>query len=227
VARDEELASVIETLCRRTKRNPMLIGPAGVGKTAVVEGLAQRIMADQVPAMLCGVRVISLSTSSLTSGTGIVGSLEERMKSLLAEASQDGIILFIDEIHTVVGAGSGGQSLNDLANMLKPALARGDIACVAATTDEEYRRYIEKDTALERRFQPISIQKPTVDRVYLILQAVRDELSALRQVVVADNILRWIIEFSSQYLRNRHFLDKSIDLLEQCVAYSLPIINAR
>ncbi|OGN86167.1 MAG: hypothetical protein A2X23_04180 [Chloroflexi bacterium GWC2_73_18] len=220
IGRETETELVMETLCRRTKRNPALVGPAGVGKTAIVEGLAQRIVAGQVPRPLRGARVIALQPSTLVAGAGRVGELEERMKALLAEAAQDGIILFVDEIHSVVGAG-GIPGSGDVASLLKPSLARGEIACIAATTDDEYRRYIEADTALERRFQPIRIQEPDVEETRAILTAIRDDLARARGVEVDDGLLRWLVDFASQYLPNRHFPDKAVDLLEQCVAYAI------
>ena len=144
VGRDEETSLLVETLCRDTKRNPLLLGAAGVGKTAIVEGLAQRVVRGEVPKSLVNVRIFALQTSDLVQGTGIVGALEERMRSLIKEAESPGIILFLDEIHAVVGAGAGGKSTNDVANILKPALARGAMACIGATTDGEYSRYLAR-----------------------------------------------------------------------------------
>jgi ATP-dependent Clp protease ATP-binding subunit ClpC len=220
VGREAEIDLMIETLCRRTKRNPVLVGPAGVGKTAIVEGLAQRIVAGEVPRTLQGVRLFELQPSTLVAGTGVVGELNERMKALLAEGSHEGIILFIDEVHTMIGAG-GPVGTGDIASLLKPALARGDLACIAATTNEEYRRFIEPDEALERRFQPIRVQEPTAAQTLSILQAVRDDLQALRNVTVDDAILLRLVDFAAEHLRNRHFPDKAVDLLEQCVAHAL------
>ncbi len=222
VGREEETNQVVETLCRRTKRNPVLIGPAGVGKTAIVEGLAQRIVRGDVPAVLRGTRLISIPVSSLVAGTGIVGQLEERMKAVIHEASQDGIVLFIDEVHAVIGAGSGGHTPGgDVANQLKPALARGDVACIAATTDEEYRLYIERDSALERRFNPIRVHELTAQQTLGLLKSLRDDLSQSRGVNVPDNVLAWLVDFSDRYLRNRYFPDKAVDSLEQCVAHGV------
>ena len=217
VGRQDEVQLVIETLCRRTKRNPVLVGPAGVGKTAIVEGLAQRVVRGEVPAPLVGARVLALLPSLLVAGAGVVGELQTRMKGILAEASQDGIILFIDEVHSVIGAG-GRPGSDDVASLLKPALARGDLACIAATTDDEYRRFIEPDAALERRFQPVRVQELTPDQTLEVIQTHRDVLSRLRGVAVGDDVLRWLVDFAQQYLRNRYFPDKAVDLLEQCVA---------
>jgi ATP-dependent Clp protease ATP-binding subunit ClpC len=220
VGREEELELVIETLCRRGKRNPVLVGPAGVGKTAIVEGLAQRISRGEVPATLKNVRLLALQPSTLVAGASVVGELEKRMKAILAEAAQDGIVLFIDEVHSMIGAG-GTPGSSDMASLLKPALARGDIACIAATTDDEYRRYIEGDTALERRFQPVRVHQLTPEQTLDVLKALRDDLTRLRNVQLSDAVLHQLIDAAEQFMRNRHFPDKGVDLLEQCVAYAV------
>lgn len=220
VGREDEIELIIEVLCRRVKRNPVLVGPAGSGKTAIVEGLARRIARDDVPSVLKGSRLISLQPSSLVAGTGLVGELDKRMQAVVAEASQDGILLFIDEIHSVIGAG-GREGSSDIASQLKPSLARGEIACLAATTDDEYRRFIEPDAALERRFQPVRIQEMTPEQALQVLLVLRDDLAQLRGVSIADNILTWLVDFASNFMRNRTFPDKAVDLLEQCVAYAV------
>jgi ATP-dependent Clp protease ATP-binding subunit ClpC len=220
VGREPELQLVIETLLRRTKRNPVLVGPAGVGKTAIVEGLAQWITAGRVPELLRGVRLIALQPSALVAGASMTGELESRMQSILAEASQEGIILFIDEVHSLIGAG-GRTGTGDLASQLKPALARGDLACIAATTDEEYRRFIEPDGALERRFQPVRIEEPTLEQTLQVLDKVGEELARLRKVEIPRGVITYLVHFADQYLRNRQFPDKGVDLLEQCVAHAL------
>ena len=222
IGRDEEVQLVIETLCRRSKRNPVLVGPAGVGKTAIVEGLAQQIVGDLVPDPLWGCRLIALQPSVLVAGASISGELEKRMKAIIQEASQDGIILFIDELHSAIGAG-GMVGTNDIASILKPALARGDLACIAATTDDEYRRFIEPDTALERRFQPIRVQELSPEATLQILKLLRDSLGQKHGVQVGDGILAWLVNFGQQYMRNRHFPDKAVDLLEQCVAHAISL----
>ncbi|MBI5846560.1 MAG: ATP-dependent Clp protease ATP-binding subunit [Nitrospirae bacterium] len=222
LGRDEEVELLIETLCRRTKRNPLLIGPAGVGKTAVVEWLAQLIDQNKVPELLSGTIIVVLQPSSLTAGAALAGELEKRVQAIIAEAAQDGIVLFIDEVHTIIGAG-GASERADLASMLKPALARGEIACIGATTDDEYRRFIETDSALERRFQPIRIQELTADQTFVVLLSLRDEYQHLRGITIEDNILRWLVDFAHKYMRNRYFPDKAVDLLEQCVAHSLAL----
>jgi ATP-dependent Clp protease ATP-binding subunit ClpC len=219
VGRQRELELMVETLCRVTKRNPALVGPAGVGKTALVEGLARQIVAGAVPALLRNVRLIALQPSAVVAGLSASGELEKRMQQIVNEASQDGVILFIDEFHTLVGAG-GIPGTTDLANQIKPALARGDVSCIAATTGEEYRRFIEADPALERRFQPVRIDEPTAEQTLLMLSSVRDQLSQLRNVRVGDEVLAYLVRFAGEYLRNRHFPDKAVDLLEQCVAHA-------
>ncbi len=220
VGREAEIQLMIETLCRTTKRNPVLVGPAGSGKTAIVEGLAQRIARGEVPAALRGSRLLAIQPSTLVAGAGMVGELEKRMKALLAEANQDGMLLFIDEVHSIIGAG-GAPGSSDMASLLKPTLARGEIACIAATTDDEYRRFIEQDAALERRFQPIRIQEMTPEQALVVITSLRDSLASRRGVKVGDEILRWLIEFAGRYLRNRNFPDKAVDLLEQCIAFAI------
>jgi ATP-dependent Clp protease ATP-binding subunit ClpC len=220
VGREEELDLVIETLCRRTKRNPALVGPAGVGKTTIVEGLAHRIVAGQVPEMLRDARILAIQPSTLVAGASVHGELEKRMQALLTEASQDGILLFIDEVHSIIGVG-GAAGTGDIASLLKPALARGDLACIAATTDDEYRRFIEPDPALERRFQPIRVNELSPEQTLDILRALREEFQRLRGVSVGEETLRWLVDFAQRYMRNRYFPDKAVDLLEQCVAHAL------
>ena len=172
VGRDAEVELVIETLCRSQKRNPALVGPAGTGKTAIVEGLAQRIVAGSVPQVIVGARVVQLSVSTLVAGAGIVGELENRMKAILSEAAQDGILLFMDEVHSIVGAG-GARGTTDIASLLKPALARGEIACIAATTDDEYRVFIEADKALERRFSRVRVNELDAAKTLIVVRAHR------------------------------------------------------
>ncbi len=228
VGREEELQLMMETLCRNTKRNPALIGPAGVGKTAIVEGLANKVISGNVPAPLKGVRIISLQPSVLVAGTNTRGDLEKRMETILSEAAQDRIILFIDEIHTIIGAG-GMVGTSDLGALLKPALARGEIAVIAATTDDEYRRFIEADTALERRFQPIRINELSPEQTYQVVTALRDRLSLKYKVQVDDDVLGWLVQFGQQYMKNRQFPDKAVDLLEQSIAHAVaqgsPVLN--
>jgi ATP-dependent Clp protease ATP-binding subunit ClpC len=216
VGRENEIRQVCTTLCRRTKRNPALIGPAGSGKTAIVEGLAQRVVAGEVPELLKGVRIVALQPSSLVAGAKFAGQLEERVKAVLAEAEQPGIILFIDELHSIVGSG-GLVGSTDIGAQLKPALARG-VSCIGATTDDEYRRFIERDRALERRFRPIAVEEMSPADTLMVLDAHRDLLWELRGVEVPDEVLQWLLDFCEDFLRNRVFPDKAVDLLEQCVA---------
>ena len=216
VGREKEIRQVCTTLCRRTKRNPALIGPAGTGKTAIVEGLAKRVVAGEVPEVLQGIRIVALQPSSLVAGARMVEKLEERVKAVIHEAEQDGIVLFIDEMHSIVGSG-GLIGATDIAAQLKPALARG-LSCIGATTDDEYRTFIQRDRALERRFRPIAVGEMSLEDSFVVLKAHRDHLREIRGVEVPDDVLHWLMDFSEDFLRNRYFPDKVIDLLEQCVA---------
>ena len=215
IGREEETDHLIRILCRRTKNNPCLVGEPGVGKTAVVEGLAQRIAAGKVPAEMKGKLVFELNVTSLVAGSRYRGDFEERMKQLLADAAQGGnVILFIDELHTVVGAGNAEGSL-DVANMLKPALARGEIRIIGATTAEEYRRYIEKDPALERRFQPVTVEEPTAEQAFDILKGICDRYESHHHVKYTDDALRACVSLSARYLGDRRLPDKAIDLMDE------------
>lgn len=220
VGRSDEIEQTIEILSRRSKNNPVLIGEPGVGKTAIVEGLAQRIVAGEVPDTLKDKRVVSLDMSSMVAGAQYRGQFEERLKKVIEdvqEASGD-IILFIDELHTVVGAGATGDSSMDAGNMLKPALARGELHVVGATTIDEYRKYVEKDAALERRFQPVLIPEPTVEETVQILEGLRDAYEAHHQVRFADGALAAAAELSDRYISDRFLPDKAIDLMDQAGA---------
>jgi len=220
LGREEEIRQVMETLCREKKRNPALIGPAGVGKTAIIEGLAQRIVANTVPEPLKCCRLISLQATALVAGAGVVGALEERLAAVLKEASQDGILLFIDEVHTIMGAG-GAQGKGDVASLLKPALARGEIACIVATTDVEYRKHITADSALERRFNPVLINEISAEHTLTILQSFRDSLLEKRGVNVDDDTLESLVHMAGRFMRNRRFPDKALDLLDHCIASAI------
>ncbi|MFD9030680.1 ATP-dependent Clp protease ATP-binding subunit [Streptomyces sp. NPDC059567] len=217
VGRAEEIEQTVEILSRRSKNNPVLIGEPGVGKTAIVEGLAQRIVAGEVPKTLEGKRVIALDLSGLVAGAQYRGQFEERLKNVIDEvkADADSTVLFIDELHTVVGAGATGEGSMDAGNMLKPALARGELHVVGATTIDEYRRYVEKDAALERRFQPVMIPEPSVEETILILEGLRDSYEAHHQVRYSDAALVAAAELSDRYVSDRFLPDKAIDLLDQ------------
>jgi ATP-dependent Clp protease ATP-binding subunit ClpC len=219
VGREQELEQMIEVLARRTKNNPVLIGEAGVGKTAIVEGLAQRIVDGEVPRTLAGKRLIQLDLTSLVAGTRYRGDFEERLKNVIDEIRQhsENLIVFIDEIHTVVGAG-GGEGSTDASNILKPPLARGELHVIGATTIDEYRRHIEKDAALERRFQPILVPEPSVDDTIEILRGLRDRYEAHHGVRYTDEALVAAAELSDRYIADRFLPDKAIDLIDQAGA---------
>ncbi|WP_019068350.1 ATP-dependent Clp protease ATP-binding subunit [Streptomyces hokutonensis] len=220
IGRDEEVEQTIEVLSRRSKNNPVLIGDPGVGKTAVVEGIAQRIVAGDVPKTLEGKRLVSLDLAGMVAGTKYRGEFEERLKKLLDEVSEHGdeLVLFLDELHTVVGAGGGGDGALDAGNMLKPALARGQLHLIGATTVDEYRRYIEKDSALERRFAPLLVGEPTVDDTIEILRGLRDRYEAHHQVRITDEAVVAAAELSDRYITARFLPDKAIDLMDQAAA---------
>ncbi|MFH8342456.1 ATP-dependent Clp protease ATP-binding subunit [Streptomyces sp. AM6-12] len=220
VGRAEEIEQTVEILSRRSKNNPVLIGEPGVGKTAIVEGLAQRIVAGEVPDTLKDKRVVALDLSGMVAGAQYRGQFEERLKKVIEEvqAASGNIILFIDELHTVVGAGATGEGAMDAGNMLKPALARGDLHVVGATTIDEYRKYVEKDAALERRFQPVMVPEPTVEETVQILEGLRDAYEAHHQVRFDDGALVAAAEMSDRYITDRFLPDKAIDVLDQAGA---------
>lgn len=220
VGRAEEIEETVEILSRRSKNNPVLIGEPGVGKTAIVEGLAQRIVAGEVPDTLKDKRVVALDLSGMVAGAQYRGQFEERLKKVIedVQAASGDIILFIDELHTVVGAGATGEGSMDAGNMLKPALARGELHVVGATTIDEYRKYVEKDAALERRFQPVMIPEPTVEETVQILEGLRDAYEAHHQVRFADGALAAAAELSDRYISDRFLPDKAIDVMDQAGA---------
>ncbi|WP_163862662.1 ATP-dependent Clp protease ATP-binding subunit [Myxococcus eversor] len=219
IGREKEISRVIRILSRKTKNNPVLIGEPGVGKTAIAEGLAQRIVAGEIPEVLKGKRVLSLDLGSVLGGTKFRGEFEERFKGLMDEirALKGQIILFIDEVHTVVGAG-GAEGAVDASNLLKPALARGELQCLGATTLEEYRKNIEKDAALERRFQPVMVAEPTPEQAIEILRGLRDAYEAHHRVKILDTSLTASVELSDKYVNDRFLPDKAIDLLDEASA---------
>ncbi|MEV7200792.1 ATP-dependent Clp protease ATP-binding subunit [Streptomyces griseoluteus] len=220
VGRADEIEQTVEILSRRSKNNPVLIGEPGVGKTAIVEGLAQRIVIGDVPDTLKDKRVVALDMSGLVAGAQYRGQFEERLKKVIedVQASEGEIILFIDELHTVVGAGATGEGSMDAGNILKPALARGELHVVGATTIDEYRKYIEKDAALERRFQPVMVPEPSVEETVLILEGLRDAYEAHHQVRYEDSALEACAVLSDRYITDRFLPDKAIDLMDQAGA---------
>src|ERR671912_1007356 len=219
IGRAEEVETTIEILSRRTKNNPVLIGDPGVGKTAIVEGIAQRVVNDEVPETLSDKRVVQLDLSGLVAGTQYRGQFEERLKKVIDEVREnaDNLILFIDELHTVVGAGAAEGAM-DASNMLKPALSRGELHVVGATTIDEYRKNIEKDAALERRFQPVLVKEPTVDDTIDILRGLKDRYEAHHRVKITEEAIIAAAELSDRYVTGRFLPDKAIDLMDQAAA---------
>jgi ATP-dependent Clp protease ATP-binding subunit ClpC len=219
VGRDDEVARVMQTLIRRTKNNPVLIGGAGVGKTAIAEGLAQRIVSGDVPDELTGKKVLALDVGSLVAGSKFRGEFEERLKAVMDEVRQAAgdIVLFIDEIHTVVGAGASEGSV-DASNMMKPALARGELQCLGATTEDEYRRYIESDAALERRFQPVLVEEPDLDTSVEMLKALRPKYEAHHRLKIDDSALDAAVVLSQRYISGRLLPDKAVDLIDEAAS---------
>ncbi len=218
IGREKEIERLIQVLCRRTKNNPCLIGEPGVGKTSVLEGLAARIADDRVPAMMKGKRILSLDLSALVAGTKYRGEFEERIKKVINEVSNDpSIILFVDELHTIIGAG-GSEGAMDAANILKPALARGELQMIGATTIKEYRKRIEKDAALERRFQPITVEEPTVEETVEILKGLRPVYEKHHGIRISDDALEACASLTSRYVNDRFLPDKAIDAMDEAAS---------
>jgi ATP-dependent Clp protease ATP-binding subunit ClpC len=215
IGRSKEITRVVEVLSRRTKNNPVLIGEPGVGKTAIAEGLAQQIVNNEVPETLRDKRVMTLDMGTVVAGTKYRGEFEDRLKKVMDEIRQAGnVILFIDELHTLIGAG-GAEGAIDASNILKPSLARGELQCIGATTLDEYRKYIEKDAALERRFQPIQVDEPTVDETILIIKGLRDRYEAHHRVKITDEAVEAAAKLSDRYISDRFLPDKAIDLIDE------------
>ncbi len=218
IGRNDEINRVIQILSRRNKNNPVLIGEPGVGKTAIAEGLAQRIVNNDVPEILKNCHIISLNMSSVVAGTKYRGEFEERLKKVIDEVKKHkDWILFVDELHTLVGAGSSEGSM-DAANIMKPALARGELRCIGATTLKEYKKYIEKDAALERRFQPVKVGEPTPKDTLEILKGLRDRYEAFHKAKITDEALKAAVELSGRYITDRFQPDKAIDVIDEAAA---------
>ena len=219
IGRDEEIRRVVQVLSRRTKNNPVLIGEPGVGKTAIVEGLAQRIIKRDVPDTLLDKKLLVLDLGSLVAGAKYRGEFEDRLKAVLKDvtSSEGEIILFIDELHTIVGAGASEGTM-DAGNMLKPALARGELRCIGATTLSEYRKYIEKDAALERRFQPVFVGEPTVEDTISILRGLKEKYEVHHGVRILDSAIVAAATLSQRYITDRFLPDKAIDLIDEAAS---------
>lgn len=215
IGRSEEIQRVIQILSRRTKNNPCLIGEPGVGKTAIAEGLAARIVEGDVPETIKGKRLLTLDLSGMVAGSKYRGEFEERIKRVINEVKADGnVLLFLDELHTIIGAG-GAEGAIDASNILKPSLARGEIQLIGATTLEEYRKYIEKDAALERRFQPVKVEEPTEEEAVLILRGLRPKYEEHHHVTITDEAVEAAVKLSKRYINDRFLPDKAIDLIDE------------
>lgn len=220
IGREDLLERTVQVLCRRLKNNPILVGDAGVGKTAIAEGLAQQIAAEKVPALLKGFEIYALDMGSLIAGTRYRGDFEERMKKVLAELkTKEKVILFIDEIHTIIGAGAVSGGTMDASNLLKPALQSGKLRCIGSTTFEEFKKFFDKDRALSRRFQKIEVQEPTLKETEEILQGIKSKYEEYHHVEYTDEAIRAAVDLSAQYINDRHLPDKAIDVIDEAGAY--------
>src|SRR2546421_6583038 len=233
VGRFNEIERVIQTLSRRTKNNPCLLGEPGVGKTAIAEGLAQRIISGDIPETLKDRRIVSLDLAGLVAGTKYRGEFEERMKRVMEEVRKASgeVVLFIDELHTLVGAGAAEGAI-DASNIMKPALARGELQCIGATTNDEFRKYIERDAALQRRFQPVKVSEPTEEECIEILKGLRDRYEQHHRVKITDEALISASRLANRYITDRFLPDKAIDLIDEAssrvrLQYALPPSDLR
>jgi len=228
IGRNDEIRRVIQILSRRTKNNPVLVGDPGVGKTAIVEGIAQRIINNDVPESLRNNKILSLDMGALIAGTKYRGEFEERIKAILTdiEKAQDNIILFIDELHMLVGAGATGGGM-DASNLLKPALARGLLHCVGATTNQEYKKYIEQDAALERRFQPVLVEEPSVEDTISILRGIKDKYELHHGIRIKDSALVKAAQLAASMIPDRFLPDKAIDLVDEAASLVKMSIDSR
>ena len=218
IGREKEIERVVQVLSRRTKNNPVLIGEPGVGKTAIVEGLAQKITSGDVPEVLRNKRVFTLDLGAMVAGSKYRGEFEERLKKVMEEIRNAGdVILFIDELHTLIGAGAAEGAI-DAANILKPALARGELQCIGATTIDEYRKHVEKDAALERRFQPIMVGEPSLEEAKKILEGLRDRYEAHHRVKITNDAIEAAVVLSDRYITDRFLPDKAIDLIDEAAS---------
>ena len=218
IGRENEIQRVIQILSRRSKNNPVLIGEPGVGKTAIAEGLAQKIASGNVPETILGKRVVTLDLTGMLAGTKYRGDFEERIKAALDEVKKAGdVILFIDELHTIIGAGAAEGAI-DAANIVKPMLGRGEIQIVGATTLNEYRKYIEKDAALERRFQPVTVDEPTKEQSVEILRGLREKYEAHHKLKISDEAIEAAVNMSARYINDRYLPDKAIDLIDEAAS---------
>ncbi|MDR2932014.1 MAG: ATP-dependent Clp protease ATP-binding subunit, partial [Oscillospiraceae bacterium] len=219
IGREAEVERIVQILSRRTKNNPVLVGEPGVGKTAVAEGLAQRIADDRVPKNLANKRILSLDLTGMLSGTRFRGDFEERIKAFIDEAKEAGdVILFLDELHTLIGAGAGSDGAMDAANILKPVWGRGELQVIGATTLQEYRRYIEKDAALERRFQPVSVEEPAPEDAVKILTGLRERYESFHELTITDEAIDAAVTLSARYIQDRYLPDKAIDLMDEAAS---------
>src|SRR5580700_2149594 len=220
IGRDTEIDRIVSILARRSKNNPCLVGEPGVGKTAIVEGLAQRIVSGDAPASLRGKRILALSLGPLVAGTKYRGEFEGRVKRILDEVKRSArdIILFIDELHTLVGAGAAEGAPLDLSTMIKPELARGDLQCIGATTFDEYRKYIESDAALERRFQPVMVEEPSIEETIAILRGLRERYARHHHVTIDEEAIETAAQLSARFIADRFLPDKAIDLVDEAAA---------